>query len=239
MAPRSPIIGVTADVIIADNARPKAGQAFTYLDAITAAGGIPILLPPIAAHAARHAQVCDAFVFTGGEDIDMALRGGANHPAARTMPARRQEYEFALLAALDQARARPVLGICLGMQMMAVHRGGALDQHLPDTLPSAARHRGDSVHGVTVRERGVHAALRDGPVTSNHHQAVIDAGPMRILAHSEDGVIEAIDDPTRPFYLGVQWHPERTKDADMGANIFRALVAAASAQSARSTVGGA
>jgi putative glutamine amidotransferase len=122
------------------------------------------------------------------------------------------------------------------MQMMALHAGGTLNQHLPETHASAASHRG--VHTIVV-SRGVLAAaarnadgavlpLAPGEVFSNHHQGVSDPGPMEILARSPDEVIEAIADPRRRFYCAVQWHPERTANASLGPALFRPLVAAAS-----------
>ena len=108
--------------------------------------------------------------------------------------------------------------------MMALHAGGRMNQHLPDTLANAVEeHQNNHQHTVVV---GIAAsamlALPDGvplsgevltsqTVVSSHHQAVEDAGRLRIIATSTDGVIEAIDDPARLFYLGVQWHPERSE----------------------------
>jgi putative glutamine amidotransferase len=112
-----------------------------------------------------------------------------------------------------------VLGICLGMQMMGVHRGCPLIQHLADVLPDADRHREDRVHPVETK-------LGSGPVRSWHHQALAAADGFEILGHSDDGVIEAIRDPARKFYVGVQWHPERTDDATLGVGVVARLVEA-------------
>jgi putative glutamine amidotransferase len=176
--------------------------------------------------AARYLALCNAIIFTGGDDPATERYGEPTHPAAKLVHPDRQRFEEALLAALDQARekTKPVLGICLGMQMMALHRGGALHQHLPDVLPTAPEHQNDHQHAV---EPAPGAGLARGTVASWHHQAVRDAGRMRVIASAPDGVIEAIDDPARAFYLGVQWHPERTSDPKLGQELFDRLVAAA------------
>jgi putative glutamine amidotransferase len=136
------------------------------------------------------------------------------------MDSARQEAEFALLRALDAVPAMPVLGICLGMQLMGVHRGAELIQHLGDSLPDADRHRNDSKHPVK-------SELGNGLVASFHHQALGSGADFRVIGRSDDGVIEAITDPARPFYVGVQWHPERTADPVMGLGVIRRLVDAA------------
>ncbi len=231
----APLVGVTADILLSPGARPKAGQALTYLDAVARAGGVPVLLPPIVELAPEHARRCDAIVFTGGNDIAMEPIGGVSHPRSEPMHPQRQAYEFALLRALDdirELRERPVLGVCLGMQMMAMHRGGTLNQHLADTLPSAENHRHDRTHRIVPTQIAAPANITSfihapGEVASNHHQGVSDPGPLSVLAHAPDGVIEALADLSRPFYVGVQWHPERTPAAALGLGVFEAFIQAA------------
>jgi putative glutamine amidotransferase len=168
----------------------------------------------------------DGVLMTGGDDIDVRPFGIDLHPEARIMDPQRQAADFALLRALDAAPRVPVLGICLGMQLMGVHRGARLVQHLGDALPDADRHRGDRVHAVTT-------AVGSGPVASSHHQALADGGSLAVIGTSDDGVIEAVRDPLRPFFVGVQWHPERTADPSMGVGIVRMLVEHASGGSLR------
>jgi putative glutamine amidotransferase len=106
---------------------------------------------------------------------------------------------------------------------MALHAGGVLDQHLPDTLATAADHWERTEHAVD-------GLLGTGQVHSHHRQAITDPGRMRIVARAHDGVIEAVDLPpeeTRSLYLGVQWHPERTADEHLGRDIIWRLVDAA------------
>ncbi|MCA9285368.1 MAG: type 1 glutamine amidotransferase, partial [Phycisphaerales bacterium] len=192
-----PCIGLTAD---AESDRYFSRRS--YADAVAAAGGLPVILPPVAC-AAESVRRCDAIVLTGGDDPIMEAFGRPTHPQATTVDPARQAFELALLRALDADADKPVLGICLGMQMMALHAGGDLHQHLPETLPTHAEHWGRMHHAV----RG---SLGSGTVLSHHRQAVADAGRLAVVASAPDGVIEAVADAGRRFYLGVQWHPERT-----------------------------
>ncbi len=235
-----PLIGITCDIVLGSAlggaaVRERHQCPQTYSDAVARAGGVPVLLPPIVELAGAHAAACAGFVFIGGDDPRTEAFGVPTHPAATPLHPRRQAYELALLAALDRPEhtGRPALGVCLGMQLMALHKGGTLNQHLPDTLPlaAAARHVKDFAHPI-VPETGVAGAAavlgaRAGAlVASNHHQAVSNPGRLRVIARADDGVIEAVDDPARRFYVGVQWHPERTSDAGLGDALFARLIAA-------------
>ena len=220
-SPAPILVGVTCDTIEGRSVCPS-----TYSRAITSAGGVPVLLPCIADHAAVYANAFDAFVFTGGEDPDTAPFGEPTHPEATVVDADRQSFETALLRELDRNHPdKPTLGVCLGMQWMALVAGGILDQRLPDTCPSHADHADDRLHAIRPVIKD--SWLPTGAVTSKHHQSVECAGSMRIVACAHDGVVEAIDDPDRKFYRGVQWHPERTHHDPLGAAIYRALIDAA------------
>jgi len=231
-----PVIGIAPDVTEPKPGSIRAVCTLAYAEAIHRAGGWPVVLPPSVEMLPDHLARCDGFVISGGDDARTEPFGAPTHAKATPVHPVRQAFDTALLDALLARSGTPTLGVCLGMQMMALVAGGRLDQHLPDTLATAADHSGNAVHGVRatessgpigelLRSLGPRAAL---PVTSSHRQAVVDPGRLRVAAMSDDGVIEAIDQPGAPFFVGVQWHPERTEDDRAGLEVFRRLVAAAS-----------
>jgi len=213
-----PVIGITLDNRdnAADSGRYEVGVG--YSRALAAAGATPVLLPHEPDAIAEYLALCDGFVLTGGVDPDTTAFGQPTHPRARVMAASRQAFELALLQALDETD-HPVLGVCLGMQLMALRAGGSLNQDLPDTHPPhiAQRHQ-KAEHPVTIDAADAPLPRTTATVHSNHQQAVADPGSMRIIARGDGEVIEAVDDPTRGgrFYLGVQWHPERAPADDTG-----------------------
>ena len=207
-----PVIGITLD--LSDHrysARPHCVQA------VAAAGGVPVLLPCLTEHAGRFVDLCDGIILSGGDDPIMETWGIPTHELAKPIAPQRQALELALLKELDDRKDIPVLGICLGMQLMGLHHGGTLDQHLPSTLSTADQHWGK-------REHSISGSIGQGMVHSHHRQALTEPGGLRVVATAPDGVIEAIRDDQRPFYLGVQWHPERTKDESLGSGLIRQLV---------------
>ena len=191
-----------------------------YVNSVKEAGGVPFLIPHIPELAADALDALDGVLLTGGDDIDMRDFDQVLHAKADLMPPLRQRGEFALLRALDQRPTLPVLGICLGMQLMGVHNGCPLIQHLHDVISNGDRHVGNKIHSIT-------GSIGSGQVTSSHHQALASAGPFETLALSDDGVLEAIRLANRSFYVGVQWHPERTQDQELGLGIIQKLVNAA------------
>ena len=164
----------------------------------------------------------------GGPDVDPERYG--ERPHARTVRVRgdRDAWEIALLDAAEAA-GRPVLGICRGMQLMAVRAGGSLEQHLPDSVGHEEHAPGTSAYGWTairtVRGSLVQRLVGDDlQVSCHHHQAVVKHPGFEVTARAADGTIEAMEDPERPFWLGVQWHPESGDDH----GLFIGLVEAAS-----------
>ncbi|HEY1261448.1 MAG TPA: gamma-glutamyl-gamma-aminobutyrate hydrolase family protein [Stellaceae bacterium] len=235
MAP--PVIGLTLD-----HEPPGGWSQFpwyaireNYCNAVRHAGGLPVLLPHEPDMAAEYLDRIDGLVVTGGGfDVDPALFGAASRHPSVTTKDRRTAFELAATrGALD--RGMPVLGICGGQQLLNVALGGTLIQHIPDEIPDALPHRqpnprNEAGHKVRiVAGTLLHrlAGVEELAVNSAHHQAVKQAGPGLVVdARAEDGVVEGIEDPRRPFCLGVQWHPEFELSA-ADRNIFRALVAAA------------
>ncbi len=227
-----PTIGITIDNRdnTRDTGRYEVGVG--YSEAVAAGGGAPVILPHEAGRVADYVALCDGFVFTGGVDPDTAAFGEPVHPKARVMDPTRQAFELALFDEIERAKPRAaVLGVCLGMQFMALRAGGRLDQYMPASHPREVveRHR-KAEHAVTVDAADSVLPNGVGVIHSNHQQAVADPGSLRVIARAEDGIIEAIDDPTHPFYVGVQWHPERRGDSigdPLNWGLFKRLVAAA------------
>ncbi len=235
--PKKPVIGVTLDAEKPGgySTYPWYALRSNYAEAIAGAGGLPMALPHLPSLAADLLDRIDALVITGGAfDIDPALYGDRTRHDTVTLKETRTEAELALLRAA-LARNLPVLGICGGQQLLAVVLGGALIQHIPDTVPDALAHeqpnpRHEPGHAVdiipgTLLHRIVGVA--EMQVNSAHHQAVLSPGLRGVVdAVAEDGVIEGIEDPSFRFCLGVQWHPEFLIDPG-DARIFAALIAAA------------
>lgn len=207
-----------------------------YADCVTAAGGVPVLLPPnLDADAAL--AVCarlDALVIGGGADVDPARYGASPETHTTAWRADRDASEMALLdAAAEIGRAAdggdlPTLGICRGMQVMAIRVGGALQQHLPDVVGHQGHSPGDGVYGPTTVRMApgsrIAAILGDEVIVPCHHHQSVTAHPgFAASAAALDGTLEAMEDAARPFHLAVQWHPEAGDDL----RLFAALVAAA------------
>ncbi|MGH3347983.1 MAG: gamma-glutamyl-gamma-aminobutyrate hydrolase family protein [Nocardioides sp.] len=186
-----------------------------YADTVVAAGGVPLLLPP--ATGARDAAAAvvarlDGLVVSGGADVDPSRYGAEPHDRTAGWRPDRDAWEIALLDAAAAA-GLPVLGVCRGMQLMAVHAGGQLDQHTPD-LVGHEHHSpgGDEFGDITVTtEAGSRLASligRSVEVACHHHQSVRDAPGFTFTARADDGTIEAMEADGDTFRLGVQWHPE-------------------------------
>ena len=231
-----PVIGVTLDAEQPGgySKYPWYALRANYMEALAAAGGLPVALAHLPALAADWLGRIDALVVTGGAfDVDPSLYGAGDRHATVTLKQGRTAAELALLrGALE--RKMPVLGICGGQQLLAVALGGTLIQHIPDTVPEALPHeqpnpRHEPGHDIRIRpgtllHRIVGAETM--AVNSAHHQAVRDPGPSAVVnATAPDGVIEGIEDAEKRFCLGVQWHPEFLIDPG-DRRIFDALIGA-------------
>jgi gamma-glutamyl-gamma-aminobutyrate hydrolase PuuD len=208
-----------------------------YFELVAAAGGRPLLLPPVrsapdgpSAGAAEVVGALDALVLVGGGDLDPSSYGQARHAAVKATDAGRDRSEDALLGAALAADL-PVLAICRGMQVLNVHLGGTLHQHLPEQV-GHERHRPGtgrfgSVEVVTEPGSLLAGALGGRTVVQcSHHQAVDRLGDGLVVTARAAGaagpVVEGVELPGRRFVVGVQWHPEESEDR----RLFDALLGA-------------
>lgn len=226
-------------------AQPSAVLPATYVRQVNSAGGVAVLLPPRldATLAVAHAVLArlDALIICGGADIDPARYGAQPHPSVQSGSPDRDAWELALITAAIE-RDLPLLGICRGMQLMAVQAGWRLEQHVPDRvghqehsphLGAYGRHSVRTVPGTRIAQ----IIGQNAVVPTYHHQAVVPEslvsnrrtsdhpgeGGYWPAAWHEDGTLEAMEAPTGCFRLGVQWHPEAGEDPA----VFTALIAAA------------
>jgi putative glutamine amidotransferase len=202
-----------------------------YVNAVEAAGGRALLVPPSEDGVEETLEALDGIVFTGGADIDPGEYGEEAHPETFGVRRDRDSSELALMrGALD--RDMPVLGICRGIQVLNVVSGGDLHQHLPEVV-GHERHKHDPPgvfidHEVSIEPGTKLAALLGGAhgVKSHHHQGLRQLGAGLVeAARADDGTVEAIEDPSHRFALGVLWHPE----AGENMRLFEALVQEAAA----------
>jgi putative glutamine amidotransferase len=235
---KKPVIGITVD-----HNDPPAGQTLpnkhvsphAYTLAVEKAGGVPLLIPYMASieNVPAIVDVLDGIIFSGGNDLDPTPYGQELHPKAEPIDPRREAFERALLAEVEK-RNLPTLGICLGSQLMNVTRGGTLHQFLPD-LSAEQEHRkldvDERLHEARVDDHTKLAEVLEKTameINSSHKQAVKTVGRgLKVTAYGADGVIEATEDPSKPFYIGVQWHPERIVDRPEQLLLFKKLVDAA------------
>jgi putative glutamine amidotransferase len=198
-----------------------------YVRAVVSAGGVPLLVPP-GASAEETLDAIDGLVFSGGSDLDPELYGEEAHPETDGVVRERDDFELELMRAA-LARDLPLLAICRGSQVLNVALGGDLEQHVPDRVAADTHKQTPGVfadHDVEVLG-GTRLASIVGDrtdVKSHHHQGYGELGEgLRESARAADGTVEALEDPTRRFTLGVLWHPEEGEDLAL----FNALVAEA------------
>jgi putative glutamine amidotransferase len=237
-----PLIGIT----VGDgDSRGRHGLRVDYVRSVEQAGGVPVALPPAAAHAALLlAGRLDGLVLSGGGDLDPAHFGAPRHPRLGRVDARRDAFELALVrAALE--RDLPLLAICRGQQLLNVARGGTLLQDIPSELEGAGEHDGKRPRSRCSHDVQLlpHSRLRSIlgrdtlAVNSFHHQAVDRLGDgVHVSARCPaDGVIEAVEMPSQRFVVGVQWHPELMPHSSVQMSFFRALVTACRGEDSTTT----
>lgn len=222
-----PIIGITSVYKVEKNGRASTEVDFTYVRAVSENGGVPVVLPTIDDERVieRYVRELDGLVLVGGDDIPPGAYGEQPHETVKVMPGQRYDFERRLIAQwLDSGK--PLLGVCLGMQFANVAAGGTLVQDIPSQVGKQVNHKG--YHSVRIEPGSFLAeilAAGSADVFSSHHQAVKDIGKdLKVVARSEDGVIEAMERTQGGFRLFVQWHPESMKDTAHRDAIYGALI---------------
>jgi putative glutamine amidotransferase len=203
-----------------------------YSEAVQQAGGVAVLLPPDAAAIEDPDAVLDALdglILAGGRDVDPVLYGAAPHQDTDEPRTERDRFEIAL-ARRAMERDIPVLGICRGMQVMAVHAGGLLDQHVPDLVAHDEHSPGGDAFGsievsTTAGSRLASLVGDRLAVTCHHHQSVRSHPGYDAVARAADGTLEAMERGGERFCVGVQWHPETATDVGLVAGLVRAAAA--------------
>jgi putative glutamine amidotransferase len=199
----------------------------TYVHAVVAVGGTPVLLPPVGTDPTV-IELLDGLIISGGSDVDPERYGAEPHPTTRAQPAR-DEHDIALTRAALTAGV-PLFSICRGAQILNVALGGSLIQHIPDVNPQAQYQPAPGVFGnveFTTTEGSISRGAL-GPRASApcyHHQAIDQIGDgLRVTAAAADGTVEALETTSGGWALGVQFHPEQNP-ADL--RLFEGLIEAA------------
>jgi putative glutamine amidotransferase len=197
-----------------------------YVRAVEGAGGCPLLIPPAEEAGDETLDALDGLLFSGGSDLGPETYGQEPHPETKGVVPERDRAELALLeAALE--RDLPVLAVCRGSQVLNVARGGDLHQHLPELVGHHDHDRTPGEFGdhdvELVAKTRLQRLLGDrAPVKSHHHQGFNRLGEGLVqAAYAEDGTIEAVEDPSHRFAVGVLWHPEEGEDLKLFEELVR------------------
>ena len=206
-----PVIGITGNYNQADHLFCLRQY---YVDSISQAGGIPLILPAFTQedHCQDYFTLCDGLLFSGGGDADPYLFGQVARVGLGEVNPRRDSFEMQL-AQIALTNGKPALGICRGCQILNIAAGGTIIQDLDSGyLHDQKAPRDYPIHDILIESNSYLASIMEADcirVNSFHHQAVDRAGKtLKIAAYARDGVAEAVEGPAGSFYLGVQWHPE-------------------------------
>jgi putative glutamine amidotransferase len=223
-----PIVGITSyeeEVAWGAWVEPSAVVPLAYVRSVERAGGRPLVVPPSQEGIEETLGVLDGLVFSGGSDVHPELYDADPHPETKDVREERDRAELVLLSAALE-RDMPLLAVCRGSQVLNVSRGGNLVQHLPDVLGHERhRHKPGEFSDHEVRldpETRVGGLLGERTaVKSHHHQGFGRIGSgLQEVGWADDGTIEALEDPSKRFAVGVLWHPEEGEDIAL----FEALV---------------
>jgi putative glutamine amidotransferase len=227
-----PLIGITT---YGRDEQGRVSLPLAYVEALRAAGAIPVLVAPGEARPEELLRRLDGLVVAGGGDFDPALYGGSPHETIYNVDPVRDRSEIALVAAAVRDGV-PTLGICRGIQALNIALGGTLIEHLPDVVGEKVLHRlpprEPTEHQVRVRPGSRLAevlGVLEFSGASWHHQAVRRAAPgLALAAEAPDGTVEGVELAGHPWCFGVQWHPELTAERDaVQRRLFAGLAAAA------------
>jgi putative glutamine amidotransferase len=229
-----PLIGIGSDVLIREGERERAFAFMTYVESVRRAGAVPVVIPPQPENAADVVENLDGILLAGGDDCDPSEYGEERHPSCEPMDKRRQSNDVAL-ARVARQHGIPTLGICLGLQVMNVAAGGSLIQDIASSLETNIDHASEPSdrhrHEVLIEQGTSLSSIlgeRELNVNSSHHQAIGRvAEGLRVTAVAPDGVVEGLEDPAHPFYVGVQWHPEDMSGENSASTLFAAFIEAA------------
>jgi putative glutamine amidotransferase len=228
--PSKPLIGITSVYKINEKDNSVSTSVnFAYIEAVADNGGIPLILPTISDETImqRYVNQLDGLVLVGGDDIPPSAYNEQPHETVEILPMQRYNFERKLISSWLKT-GKPVLGVCLGMQFTNIVSGGSLIQDIPSQVGTKVKHR--EYHKVKIAPDSSLAKIlntTEASVFSNHHQAVKDVGKnLKVIAHSDDGVIEAMERINGGFGLFVQWHPEETNNTEHRNAIYGALIKA-------------
>ncbi len=227
-----PLIGLSTRP---QDAEGRYALSARYVEFVRRAGGHPVLLPPGEPHFETLLKRLDGVILSGGGDIDPSLYGGFSHKEIYGVDIGRDQSEIFGVKYAIESRL-PLLGICRGIQVINVALGGTLMEHLPDHVGESVLHRfpekKESIHLVRIAPGSFVQKIfgqEELDVPSCHHQAIHTlASPLKGVAYAPDRIIEAVEIPEHPFFIGVQWHPELSDDP-LQQKLFDAFIKAASA----------
>jgi putative glutamine amidotransferase len=232
------VIGIVGNTLVSNTPFGEMERAYvnsTYVKGVLRAGGVPLIIPCFGDPDVikRQVEICDAFLFSGGGDIDPSQYGEEPDCRLGEIDPTIDDFQLSLYAEVEKS-GKPVLGICRGLQIINTVKGGNLYQDINNQIPNSYQHiqsgkRTHSVHKVAVEESTkLYHIIGEAEVSVNslHHQSIRELGQgLRVSARAGDGVIEAVESDSEEKIIGVQWHPEDMIDtSEVMNNLFQWLV---------------